>query len=93
MMRAILFLVIVAVLLLIAALATGLLRFNSGIGSRTSPAGNATAAARQSRAFDVETGSVHVGSHTTTVKVPKLEVTPPAEAASNQAANSSAEHR
>jgi flagellar basal body-associated protein FliL len=89
MMRAVLFVVIVAVLLLIAALATGLLRFSSGMGSRTETAANATAAAHQSRSFDVETGSVHVGSRSTTVKVPRLEVTPPANTASNQAANGS----
>jgi len=90
MMRAVRFIVIVAVLLLIAALATGLLRFSSGMASRTdtTPA-NATAAAHQSRSFDVEAGSVHVGSRSATVKVPRLEVTAPANLASNQAANGS----
>ena len=87
-MRAILFVVIVAVLLLIAALATGLLRFSSGMASRTDTTTDAAAAGgpHQSRSFDVETGSVHVGSRTATVKVPRLEVTPPANTASNQAA-------
>ena len=89
MMRAVLFIVIVAVLLLIAALATGLLRFSSGMASRTDAPANATAPAHQSRSFDVEAGSVHVGSRSATVKVPRLEVTAPANLASNQAANGS----
>jgi len=89
MMRAVLFIVIVAVLMVIAALATGLLRFSSGMASRTDNPANATAAAHQSRSFDVETGSVHVGSRSATVKVPRLEVTAPANLASNQAANGS----
>ena len=91
MMRAVLFIVIVAVLLLIAALATGLLRFSSGMASPTDTPANATAPAHQSRSFDVETGSVHVGSRSATVKVPRLEVTPPANTASNQDANGSAQ--
>ena len=91
MMRAILFVVIVAVLLLIAALATGLLRFSSGMASRTDTATGATTAAHLSRSFDVETGAVHEGSRTATVKVPRLEVTPPANTASNQDANGSAQ--
>ena len=88
-MRAVLFVVIVAVLLLIAALATGLLRFSSGMASRTDTTTDAATAAHQSRSFDVETGSVHVGSRSATVKVPRLEVTPPANTVSNQAANRS----
>lgn len=92
MVRAILFVVIVAILLLIAALATGLLRFHSGMGSRTNAVGNAATIA-PSRTFDVETGSVHVGSRTAPVKVPKVETRRPADPESNQTANSSDEQR
>lgn len=92
MMRFALFIVILAVLLLIAAIATGLLHVSRG----PSPASNTINAASPGvppRSFDVETGSVHVGSRTATVKVPKLEVTRPAQSASNQSSNSTAERR
>lgn len=89
MIRAVLFIVIVAVLLMIAALATGFLRFNGGMANRTSSAANTSSAVHQPGSFAVETGSVHVGSRSATVKVPRLDVTPPANTASNQVTNGS----
>jgi len=86
-MRFALFIVILAVALLIVALATGLLHFRS---AATSAASND--AAVPSRSFDVETGSVHVGSRPATVKVPRLEVRPPASAPANDTANSAERH-
>ena len=86
MMRAALFVVIIAVLALIGAIATGLLHFSTQPKIPPSAA-NTTGVAPQSRSFDVQTGSVHVGSRTTTVKVPRLEVKPPSDATSKQSGN------
>lgn len=94
-MRAILFILIVVVLVLLAGVATGFLDINQIRGARApqlSTTGNGvTAKGGQTPAFDVETGSVKVGTKQTTVKVPALVVEKPgdnqAEAATNDAQN------
>lgn len=88
-MRAIVFILILVVLAIIVALATGFLDINQ-IRSARAPQISATrngvtARGGQAPAFDVETGSVKVGSKQTTVQVPALEVRKPAD---NAAANS-----
>ena len=85
-MRAVLLVLIVGVVAIIIAVATGFLDINQIRGARA-PAvavtGNGVVAkGGQAPAFDVETGSVKVGSREATVKVPALEVERPG----NQAA-------
>ena len=80
-MRTIIVIFIVAILIVIAAIATGFLNI-----SQTRPAqapqlsttqNGVVAKGGQAPAFDVETGSVKVGTQQTTVKVPGLEVQKP----------------
>jgi hypothetical protein len=85
-MRAILLILIVVVLAIIAAVATGLLNISQIRGARA-PEVSATrngvvAKGGQTPAFDVETGSVKIGTKDATVKVPSVEVQRP----QNQAA-------
>jgi hypothetical protein len=93
-MRAIIIILILAVVALIAAIQTGLLDITHTRGARApeiSATGNGvTATGGQAPAFDVETGKVAVGAkeQNVTVKVPTLEVRPPA--AANQAATTNA---
>ena len=82
-MRAILFILIIIVLAIIAGIATGFLDINQIRGARApqiSATGNGvTAKGGQAPAFDVETGSVKIGSKQTTVQVPALQVQKPAD--------------
>jgi uncharacterized protein involved in outer membrane biogenesis len=85
-MRAILLILIVVVLAIIAAVATGFLNINQIRGARA-PEMSATrngvvAKGGQTPAFDVETGSVKIGTKDATVRVPSVEVQRP----QNQAA-------
>jgi hypothetical protein len=82
-MRTIIVILIVAILVIIAAIATGFLNI-----SQTKPAqapqisathNGVVAKGGQAPAFDVETGSVKVGTQQTTVKVPGLEVQKPGQ--------------
>ena len=82
-MRTVFLILIIGVLALIAAIATGFLDI-----SQTRPAQvpqistngtGVTASGGQAPAFDVQTGSVKVGTTQTTVKVPAIEVQKPAE--------------
>jgi hypothetical protein len=86
-MRAILFILILVVIAIIIAVASGFLDINQVRGARApqvSTTGNGiTAKGGQTPAFEVQTGSLKVGSKETTVKVPKLEVQRPDD---NQAA-------
>ena len=93
-MRAVIFVIIVIVLVLIAALATGLLHISPHPATTPDPSGNAvTGKAAHTPPFDVQTGSVQVGSRTAKIKVPDVRVTPPADAAaSNQAAAAPGDH-
>lgn len=82
-MRAIIFILIIIVLGIVVALATGFLDVNQIRGARApqlSTTGNGiTARGGQTPAFDVQTGSVKVGTAQTTVKVPTVQVQKPAE--------------
>jgi hypothetical protein len=85
-MRAVLLILILAVLAIIVAVATGFLNINQIRGARA-PEVSATrngvvAKGGQAPAFDVETGSVKIGTKDATVKVPSVEVQRP----QNQAA-------
>jgi hypothetical protein len=91
-MRAIIFILVIIVLLLLAGIGTGFIDINQIRGAKApqiSATGNGvTAKGGQAPAFEVETGSVKVGTTDKTVKVPKLEVVPPqnqAAAATNNA--------
>jgi hypothetical protein len=86
-MRAVIFLLIVAVIAIVAGIATGFLNINQIRSAKapqvTATQNGVTAKGGQPPAFDVETGSVKVGTKETTVKVPTLEVQ---KAHQNQAA-------
>jgi len=86
-MRALLLILIIAVVVILIALASGFLNI-SQIRRAKAPEvstthNGVTARGGQAPAFDVETGSVKVGTRQTTVKVPALVVEKPAR---NQAA-------
>ena len=80
-MRALIFILIVIVLVIIAGLATGFLDINQLRGARapqvSATRNGITARGGQAPAFEVQTGSVKVGAKETTVKVPALEVQKP----------------
>ena len=82
-MRALIFILIIIVLVIIAGLATGFLDINQIRGARApqlSATGNGiTASGGQAPAFDVQTGSVKIGARESTVKVPSLEVQKPGD--------------
>jgi hypothetical protein len=92
-MRAVLLILILVIIALVAAIATGFIDINQIRGAKApqiSATGNGvTAKGGQSPKFDVETGSVEVGSRSATVKVPEVRVKPAQEQA-NQTANSTA---
>jgi len=77
-MRAILLILIIAVVALIAAIETGLVDISQTRGARA-PQVEATGGAIRAKegqppAFDVQTGSVEVGTRVANVAVPKIEV-------------------
>jgi hypothetical protein len=90
-MRAVLFILIVIVLAIIGAIATGLVDINQirgGKAPHVSATGNGISAqGGQPPAFDVETGSVKLGSKQATVKVPTLVVEKPGQNQSAATAN------
>ncbi len=75
-MRAVILILIIAVVAIIAAVATGFVDINQIRGARapqvTATANGVTAKGGQAPAFDVETGSVKVGTSDANVAVPKL---------------------
>ena len=80
-MRAVLLVLIIAVVAVIIAVATGFLDINQIRGAQA-PEVSATsnglvAKGGQAPAFDVQTGSVKVGAKDATVKVPTLQVQAP----------------
>ena len=85
-MRALILILIIAIVAVIAAVTTGFLDINQIRGAKApvvATTGNGVVAkGGQAPSFDVETGSVKVGSKEATMKVPTLEVRP----AQNQAA-------
>jgi len=86
-MRTILFVLIVVVLAVIVAVVTGLLDINQVRPARAPQVSTTTngvvTKGGQAPSFDVETGSIKVGTAARTVKVPTVSVDKPAE---NQAA-------
>jgi len=86
-MRAVLLILIVAIIAVIGAVATGFLNISQIRGATapelTATRNGVTAKGGQAPAFDVETGSVKVGTAQTKVKVPTVVVERPAQ---NQAA-------
>lgn len=80
-MRAVLLVLIIVLVVGIIGVASGFIDINQIRGAKA-PEVSAThngvvAKGGQAPAFDVETGSVKVGSKEATVKVPTLEVQPP----------------
>lgn len=77
-MRAVIFILILAILVIIAGVSTGFLNINQIRGAKapevTATRNGISAKGGQAPAFDVETGSVKVGTKETSVKVPTLEV-------------------
>ena len=91
-MRTVLLILILAVVAIIAAVASGFVDINQVRGAKapevSATQNGITAKGGQAPAFDVETGSVKVGSKETTVRVPQVQVQPPqnqAAAANNNA--------
>jgi hypothetical protein len=86
-MRALIFVLIIAVVVILIALGTGFLNINQTRNAKapevSATRNGVTAKGGQAPAFDVETGSVKVGTKETTVKVPALVVEKPGQ---NQAA-------
>ena len=90
-MRAILLVLILAVVVIIGAIATGFLDISQVRGAQAPDIdvsrNGVTATGGQAPSFDVETGSVGVGTRDAAIKVPQLQVNPPAnEAAPTQPA-------
>lgn len=80
-MRGIILILIVIVVALIAAVASGFLNINQIRGAQA-PVVSAThngvvAKGGQTPAFDVQTGSVEIGTRNATVKLPEVQVKPP----------------
>ena len=79
-MRAILFILILAIVAVIAALGTGLVDIDMTRGAKApdvDASGNGvTASGGQTPAFDVETGSVQVGTSQTNVTLPSVQIQP-----------------
>ena len=90
-MRAVLLLLIAVVVVIIIAVATGFVDIDQVRGARApevSATGNGlTAKGGQPPAFEVETGSIKVGTEDANVKVPSLQVATPDE---NEAATNNA---
>lgn len=86
-MRAVIFILVLVVVVLIAGIASGFLDINQIRGAKApqvAATGNGiTAKGGQAPAFDVQTGSVKVGTQEKTVRVPALVVEKPDQ---NQAA-------
>jgi hypothetical protein len=87
-MRAVILILVVIILAIIAGIATGFIDINQIRGAEapqvSTTHNGVVAKGGQTPAFDVETGSVKIGTKPATVKVPSLEVIRPG--AGNQAA-------
>ena len=92
-MRAVLLVLILAVVAIIIAIASGFLDINQVRGARApdidASRSGVTASGGQAPAFDVETGTVSVGTRDANVKVPAITVNP----AGNEAASAPAENQ
>ena len=93
-MRAILLILILAIVALILAISSGLINLNLTRGAQApqiSASGNGvTAKGGQTPAFEVETGSVKLGSREATVKVPTVGVQPADDTRAQADANAAA---
>ena len=82
-MRAVLLVLILLVAAILIAVATGFLDIDQIRGAKapeiTATGNGLTAKGGQPPAFDIQTGSVEVGSRNATVKVPSVEVVRPSE--------------
>ena len=82
-MRAVILILVVVILAIVAGIATGFLNINQIRGAKapeiTATRNGVTAKGGQPPAFDVQTGSVKVGTKETTVKLPALEVQKPVQ--------------
>jgi hypothetical protein len=91
-MRALILILIVVVAAVLIAIGTGFVNINQTREAKAPDVSatrtGVTAKGGQAPAFDVETGSVKVGTQPTTVKVPALVVEKPAQ---NQAATNNAQ--
>ena len=90
-MRAALLLLIVAVVVIMIAVASGFVNINQMRGAQapqvSASANGVTATGGQAPAFEVETGSIKVGTKDAKVKLPSLQVSRPEqnEVATNNA--------
>ena len=86
-MRAIILILILAVVAILAGIGTGFIDIDQIRGAKApdvdATSNGVVARGGQTPAFEVETGSVTVGTRDATVKVPEVQVNPPAD---NQAA-------
>ena len=86
-MRAIILILILAVLVILAGIGTGFIDIDQIRGAQapdvSTTENGVVAKGGQTPAFEVETGSVTVGAKDATVKVPAVQINPPAD---NQAA-------
>jgi len=91
-MRAVIFILILVILVIVAGVSTGFLNISQIRGAKapevTATSNGISAKGGQAPAFDVETGSVKVGTKETSVKVPTLEVQ---KAGRNEAATNNAQ--
>ena len=89
-MRAVLLLLILLVVAALIAIATGFVDIRQIRGAEapdvSATENGVSARGGQTPAFDVETGSIAIGTETTNVTVPKVRVVPPGNQ-SDQAAN------
>ena len=90
-MRTAILILVLVIVALIAAIGTGFVDINQIRGAKAPQVSTTTngvvAKGGQAPAFDVQTGSVKVGTKETTVKVPALEVERPGAATANAATN------
>ena len=91
-MRAVILLLIVVIVVIVIAVATGFLDINQVRGARapevSATTNGVTATGGEAPAFEVETGSIKVGTKDATVKLPSLQLSRPEqnqEAATNNA--------
>jgi len=97
-MRAIIFILILIVAAVLIAVASGFLNIrqtqSAAVPNVDASRGGVTASGGQAPAFDIETGSVAVGTQQQTVPLPTVQVNPPAQgqdgAAGNAAGNATA---
>ncbi|MEO6434060.1 MAG: hypothetical protein ABIO29_08820 [Sphingomicrobium sp.] len=82
-MRTIILILILALVVLLIGVGTGFIDINQIRGAQvpevTATHNGVVAKGGQAPAFEVETGSVQVGSKERTVRVPQVQVVPPAE--------------